>query len=94
MTRVPSSYSPISTPSPYMKNLRTRALYCIQKPKPKNPKKWKPENPDPRTMLLTGIIVATEDRHPVVQEKQNEDQKECHPNRRPTDPMDGIGLTG
>lgn len=62
--------------------------------KPKTWKKLKPENPDPRTMLLTGIIVAAEDRHPVVQEKQNEDQNECHPNRRPTDPMDGIGLTG
>ncbi|KAE8009092.1 hypothetical protein FH972_005546 [Carpinus fangiana] len=47
------------------------------------------KNPNPPT----GIVVSAEDRHPVVQEKQNEDQNECHSDWRPTGPMDGIGIT-
>ncbi|KAF5452335.1 hypothetical protein F2P56_027343 [Juglans regia] len=45
-------------------------------------------------MLFTGVVTAAEDRYAIVQEKQDDDKNESHPHRRPTNPVDGIGLAG
>ena len=42
---------------------------------------------------VAGIIIAAEDRRPVVQKKQNENEKQRDADGRPADPVDGVGFT-
>ncbi|KAL5782282.1 hypothetical protein ACOSP7_007311 [Xanthoceras sorbifolium] len=74
------------------------SLYDIIKRKKKNRENQQTtkRNPDPSTIfeLVARIVVATEDRYPVVEQKQDQNKKKRDSNRRPADPVDGVGFSG
>lgn len=47
-----------------------------------------------KTKLITGVVIAAEDRNAVVEQEQDQNEKQRDADGGPADPVNGVGLAG